>query len=121
MPKIIVGTTATCDGLTSENASFSLHFGPAKETQFKRQRFHVLPKSDDEVSSPVARQNSSCMSETWNNDQIDDFVRKLGFLEVPSLEVESSVRFFQQLNQVYNYIQFCALLLLANTYVCVST
>lgn len=103
VPKTIVSITATCDELTSENASVSLNFEPAKEIEFKKER---LQESYDEASSPVTMQHFSCMSETWNNDQIDDFVRKLGFLETQSLEVEQSVRFFQQLNQVTTKAHF---------------
>ena len=46
-------------------------------------------------------QKLSCASETWNNEQIDDFVRKLGFLESQqATDVDQQVKLFQQLNQV---------------------
>ena len=67
---------------------------------------HAVSEFHNDISSPVAtppmeRQFShTCISETWNNDQIDDFVRKLGFLETQSIDVEQRVKLFQQLNQV---------------------
>ena len=39
-------------------------------------------------------------SETWNNERIDDFVRKLGFLESHTTDIDQQVKSFQQLNQV---------------------
>ena len=41
-----------------------------------------------------------CASETWNNERIDDFVRKLGFLESHTTDIDQQVKSFQQLNQV---------------------
>ena len=54
------------------------------------------------ISSPpaVVQRQFSCVAETWNNEQIDDFVRKLRFLEAQSADVQQKVKIFQQLNQV---------------------
>jgi len=38
------------------------------------------------------------LSIKWNSEQIDDFVRKLGFIE--DQKVEKPIKLFQQLNQV---------------------
>ena len=101
MQKRIVGTTTMYNMLTPENSTVCLHYEPAKETHFRRQRMRVLSESHNEVSSPIPTMlHLEKMSETWNNDQIDDFVRKLGFLETQSTEVEDSVKIFQQINQV---------------------
>ena len=51
--------------------------------------------SSSDVSSP---KQVSCVSEEWNSEQIDEFVRKLGFLEAE--KVRKSVETFQDINQV---------------------
>ena len=43
----------------------------------------------------------SCILETWDTKQIDDFVQKLGFLESQTTDVNQQVKLFQQLSQVY--------------------
>ena len=43
-----------------------------------------------------------CVSETWNIEQIDDFVRKLGFLENQTTDVDQA-KSFQQLYQVIEF------------------
>ena len=51
-----------------------------------------------------------CVSETWNNEQIDDFVRKLGFLESQTTDVDQQVKLFQQLNQVTTVLNYTTVL-----------
>lgn len=107
-PKRITGTSKMDYEATSEqNSEVLLHYEPTMTSFLQRRRVQTLSESFDETSlsvmtSPptaVQRQFSS-VAETWNNEQIDDFVRKLGFLEAQSADVEQKVKIFQQLNQV---------------------
>jgi len=50
-------------------------------------------------SPPTVDKQVSCSQEVWSKKQIDEFVRKLGFLETQKAE-EESIKLFQQLNQV---------------------
>ena len=84
---------------TTENTSVLLHYEPAREIFLRRQR-RVMSES---FSPSHMEEPLSCGSETWNNDQIDDFVRKLGFLEAQNADMDKSVKFFQQINQVNTY------------------
>ena len=77
-----------------------LYYEPIKELSHRKFRDRLASESSDtEKGSPgcLTRQ-SSCLPEIWNREQIDDFVRKLGFLEAQKLE--HRVKIFQQLNQV---------------------
>ena len=106
-PKRIIGTSKMDYEATAEqNSEVLLHYEPTMTSFLHRRRVQTLSESFDETSlsmtSPpaaVQRQFSS-VAETWNNEQIDDFVRKLGFLEAQSADVEQKVKIFQQLNQV---------------------
>jgi len=79
-----------------------LHYKPMKELHHRKCKHTTLGDSQlSETSlpkSPSSDITSSDITENWNSVQIDDFVRKLGFLEEESLE--KPVRIFQQLNQV---------------------
>ena len=46
--------------------------------------------------------SSSSLNLKWNTEQIDDFVRKLGFIE--DQDIEQPIKVFQQLNQVFKFI-----------------
>ena len=75
-----------------------LKYEPTLESYLQRLRMQHL-SGDPFTSSHIQRQFSN-VSETWSNEQIDEFVRKLGFLEAQSPEVEEKVKLFQQLSQV---------------------
>ena len=106
MPKRIVGTSKMDYEATAEhNSEVLLHYEPAMASFLQKRRLQTLSESYDEtslsiLSPPSMLKQVSCVSETWINEQIDDFVRKLGFLEAQSTEVEQKVKLFQQLNQV---------------------
>ena len=83
-----------------------LHYQPKREFYHRKhmQRESFEGESiDSNISStpPSAQKNLSCLPEWWNSEQIDEFVRKLGFLEAQ--KVEQPVKRFQQLNQVHIY------------------
>ena len=106
-PKRITGTSKMDYEATAEqNSEVLLHYEPTMTSFMQRRRIQTLSESHDEaslsiVTSPTCVQRQfSCVAETWNNEQIDDFVRKLGFLEAQSTDVEQKVKIFQQLNQV---------------------
>ena len=90
---------------TTENTSVLLHYEPAREICFLRHRHRVISESCSPLAMSHMKAPLSCVSETWNNDQIDDFVRKLGFLEAQNADMDKSVKFFQQMNQVNTYMQ----------------
>ena len=105
-PKRIAGTIRMeYEASTEHNSGVLLYYEPTMTSFLHRRRVQAaLSESHDEITMPetpppVGRQYS-CVAETWNNEQIDDFVRKLGFLEAQSTEVEQKVKLFQQLNQV---------------------
>ena len=95
-----------------------LYYEPIKELfdrKFKRTRgvseSSATTDSSSVASPPHFQTQVSGSPEIWNREQIDDFVRKLGFLETQkvdqsenlALEVQKSeqrVKAFQQLNQV---------------------
>ena len=104
-PKRIVGTSRMDYEATTEHYSgVLLHYEPTMTSFLQRRRLHTLSESHDDaslsVTSPPVQRQFSCVAETWTNEQIDDFVRKLGFLEAQSADVEQKVKVFQQLNQV---------------------
>ena len=107
-PKRIIGTSKMDYEATAEqNSEVLLYYEPTMTSFLQRRRVQTLSESHDEtslsvISSPLAavQRQFSCVAETWNNEQIDDFVRKLGFLEAQSADVEQKVKIFQQLNQV---------------------
>lgn len=69
----------------------------------QKQRHHLQGLSPPMSAPRVDKQ--SCESEIWNQEQIDDFVRKLGFLENQTPHVYQQVKLFQQQSQVW-YIYF---------------
>ena len=109
-PKRITGTSKMdYEETIDHDSAVLLHYEPARETLHRRRLQAALSESFDEapllaVLSPHVERQLSHMAETWNNEQIDDFVRKLGFLEAPSADVEQQVKLFQQLNQVINIV-----------------
>ena len=106
-PKRISGTSKMDYDVTGEhNSEVLLQYEPTMESLLKKRRLKALSENYDEApvlkSSTLERQ-FSCVSETWNSEQIDDFVRKLGFLEAQNADVEHKVKLFQQLNQVIHW------------------
>ena len=105
-PKRIAGTTRMDYEIAPEhNSGVLLHYEPTMTSFLQKRRLQALSESHDETSmppimSPPVMRQVSRVAETWNNEQIDDFVRKLGFLEAQSTDVEQKVKLFQQLNQV---------------------
>ena len=108
MPKKTAGAMEVGNEVAEDNSSFLLHYVPEREVYFRKQRERVFFESYHETFSPSKQAPEEpqilCVSETWNNDQINDFVRKLGFLEAQSADVEQSVKLFQQMNQVSSYL-----------------
>ena len=105
-PKRITATLKMDHEATTEHKSeVLLHYEPTRETLHRR-RLKILSECFDEASFLVTSPPHviPSVSETWNNEQIDDFVRKLGFLEAPNADVEQQVKLFQQLNQVINFV-----------------
>ena len=104
MPKRIVSFIEVNNEMTEETTSVLLQYEPAREIYFQRQRERLISECPNETFSPPMMTHMeaqiSYASETWNIEQINDFVRKLGFLEAQSADVEQSVIFFQQMNQV---------------------
>ena len=90
--------------LPEHNSEFLLYYEPSMESFLQRRRLQTMSESHEELSLPVlsppTERHTSCVTETWNNEQIDDFVRKLGFLEAQNTDTEQKVKLFQQLNQV---------------------
>ena len=83
-----------------------LCFEPMSEFYYKKYKSRTVTVSDVEcfvdnsTSTPTSAESQSIPSpEMWNREQIDDFVRKLGFLEEQTADLP--VKTFQQLNQVY--------------------
>ena len=104
-PKRITRTTRMpFETAPEHNSGVHLHYEPTMTSFLQRRRLQTLSESLDDTSMPIASppaaRQHSCIAETWNNEQIDDFVRKLGFLEAQSTYVEQKVKLFQQLNQV---------------------
>jgi len=94
-------------GIVDEcNSKVLLHYQP------KREHYHQQYISRSFVNNklstpPSVRKNLCCTLEQWNSEQIDEFVRKLGFLEAQ--KVEQPVKRFQQLNQVSMHTHECIL------------
>ena len=113
MPKRIVSFIEVNNEMTEETTSVLLQYEPAREIYFQRQRERLISECPNETFSPPMMTHIeaqiSYASETWNIEQINNFVRKLGFLEAQSADVEESVIFFQQMNQVNmnNYVKLC--------------
>ena len=104
-PKRITSTSKMDrETIVEHKSEVVLNYKPTMESYLQRLRMQHLSESpgDASTSSYIQRQFSS-VSETWNNEQIDDFVRKLGFLEAQSAEVEQKVKLFQQLSQVIDH------------------
>ena len=104
-PKRITSTSKMDhEAMVEHKSEVLLNYEPTMESYLQKRRLQHLSESHDDTSSTahVERQFSS-VSETWNNEQIDDFVRKLGFLEAQSTEVEQKVKLFQQLSQVIDH------------------
>jgi len=113
MPKRITGTSKMDHESTIEhNSGVFLDYEPAREVYLQRRRLQTLSESHDDFLLPVVHveRQFSCISERWNNEQIDDFVRKLGFLEAQSVDVDQRVKLFQQLNQVIHHLVNCTAL-----------
>ena len=101
-PKRITSTSKMDhEAIVEHKSEVLLNYKPTLESHLQRRRLRHLSESHDDTSSlsHIERVFSS-VSETWNNEQIDDFVRKLGFLEAQNTEVEQKVKLFQQLSQV---------------------
>jgi len=95
----------------SSKSKVLLHYQPFKEL-YRRKHMHRETYEGESIDSnasntpPGSFRNKSCLPEVWNSEQINEFVRKLGFLEAQ--KVEQPVKRFQQLNQVclcvHNYL-----------------
>jgi len=110
-PKRIAGHTQTDKAAAGGTSEVLLHYQPMKELYLTKYHQSVLSESNSQdavdnsmaISPVVLERQYSCLLETWDNEQIEDFVRKLGFLEAQAVEaqaVEQKVKRFQQLNQV---------------------
>ena len=104
-PKRITRTTGMdFEAAPEHNSGVYVHYEPTMTSFLQKRRLQTLSESHDEtpmpIMSPPVTRLHSYIAETWNNEQIDDFVRKLGFLEAQSADVEQKVKLFQQLNQV---------------------
>ena len=90
---IVTGAASEC------KSEVLLRYQPVKELYPIMQRPVSQSDSFERSKSNTSRRNmSSLPEETWNSEQTDEFVRKLGFLEAQ--KVEQPVKRFQQLNQV---------------------
>ena len=83
-----------------EHGDFKLIVRPKKIVYISKIDYRESDESQSKVSLHFKPQISSCVSETWNNEEIDDFVRKLGFLESQGPDVDQKAKNFQQLSQV---------------------
>ena len=83
-----------------ETGHFKLVIKPKRIIGTSKMDYEATAEQNSEVLLHYEQRQFSCVAETWNNEQIDDFVRKLGFLEAQSTDVEQKVKIFQQLNQV---------------------
>ena len=104
--KRIAGHSQTDEATAGCTSEVLLHYQPMKELYHRKFRQSVLNDSGPQevdgsvpMSPVILERQHSCIQETWDNEQIEDFVRKLGFLEAQSA-VEQRVKRFQQLNQV---------------------
>ena len=80
-----------------ERGCFKLIIKPKKIIYFEKMDSE---ESVEDHSKVFLNFQAEKFLETWNNEQIDDFVRKLGFLENQTAEDDEQVKLFQQLNQV---------------------
>jgi len=124
---IIPSDTSLMDTNLHSDCKVRLCYEPIKELFDRKFRIRGTSESTSSdislVSSPPLAppyfQNQALyLPETWNREQIDDFVRKLGFLETQKAdqsensvaEVQKSeqrVKTFQQLNQVGLCVHAC--------------
>jgi len=81
-----------------------LYYEPLDELFHRKYRTRESSESDVSLlTSPLTLEKQvSCVLEVWNSEQIDEFVRKLGFLEAE--KVGESVELFQDINQVCIYM-----------------
>ena len=82
-----------------------LYYEPIGELYDLKQRVKTISLSESfegnvPFSPPTVDKQASYSQEVWSKKQIDEFVRKLGFLETQKAE-EESIKLFQQLNQVH--------------------
>ena len=90
--------TVTAAKFSSE---VSLHFKPMGEFYYKKHKSKAGSDADfneNYAITPMGKEKSLPTLDTWKREKIDDFVRKLGFIEVKT--EGQSVKTFQQLNQV---------------------
>ena len=90
-------------GDADSNSKILLYYEPVRELHVIKNRAKTLSLTEScdgavPFSPPHMDTQVSSFQEVWNREQIDDFVRKLGFLE--SHKVEEQVKAFQLLNQV---------------------
>ena len=122
-PKRIAGSSQTDDKAGASEVL--LHYQPMKELVHRKYQsqsvFSDLHSPQDVVDcsmtmlpSPILKTQPSVLLETWNSEQIDDFVRKLGFLEAQT--VEQPVKRFQQMNQVCIHAYTCLYKIQCTTY-----
>jgi len=96
-PKRIIYVSEMDDGESDENKSeVLLHYKPSTESRNQQQILYDSHNKSFQPTTAYIETQLSCVSETWNNEQIDDFVRKLGFLESQT----ANVKLFQQSSQV---------------------
>ena len=102
-PKRIARYSQTIGAAGGANSEVLLHYLPMKELYHRKYRQSVLSDSSPQdmdssmtMSPVVLERHQPFLQETWDNKQIEDFVRKLGFLAA----VEQNVKQFQQINQV---------------------
>ena len=136
--------TSLMDTNLDSGCKMILYYEPIKELfdrKFRKRGASESTSSDVSMvssppppPSPYFQKQASYLPETWNREQIDDFVRKLGFLETqkadqsekPVAEAqkpEQRVKAFQQLNQVCVVCMHCVCVCMSvyeflDTYVC---
>jgi len=83
----------------SNKSEILLHYQPFEEL-YRRKHTHRKTSESENICINISNAPPSsafrCLPEVWNSEQINEFVRKLGFLEAQKVEQQ-----FQQLNQVY--------------------
>jgi len=86
------------DAAVMSNSEFGLYFEPMGEFYYKKNRSNTVSDVDFTDSITPTTKKSLPKLDMWKREKIDDFVRKLGFIEAQTKE--ASVKTFQQLNQV---------------------
>jgi len=97
-------STANTGTAAKFSSEVSLHFKPMGEFYYKKHKSKTASDADfteSYATTPMGKEKSLDM---WKREKIDDFVRKLGFLEAQT--EEQSVKTFQQLNQVCIYYSY---------------